>query len=460
MQLALNCTFKLIQFIRKFHSTRKGLCAMVFMFRKSSGLLIPMAAITLLTLCAWTRPALAADPAVLNPADTAWVLISAALVMLMLPGLALFYGGMVQRKNVLSSLMHSFAALGILGVLWIVVGYSLSFGPGNWFVGDLSQFMLMGTTVDSLRDTIPTYAFVMFQGMFAIITPALISGAVAERMTFSSYVAFLLLWSLLVYYPLAHWVWGGGWFQSMGGIDFAGGLVVHLSAGISALAIAVVIGKRRGYPSEMFVPHNLTMTLLGVGLLWFGWFGFNAGSALAANATAALAFTATMTAAAAGACSWMAMEWLMVRRPSALGFASGIVAGLGSVTPASGFVTPGWAMVIGLVAGVICYYGVRMKFTLDYDDSLDVVGVHGVGGIWGTLATGLFATVGATGLTAGNPKQLGIQAIGVIAVALYCLVATFLIAYFLEKTMGLRVSVDEESMGLDKEIHGEVGYSI
>jgi len=433
---------------------------MVFKFWKASCLFMLMAVTTLLALCAGTRPAFAADAAVMNPADTAWVLTSAALVMVMLPGLAIFYGGMVQRKNVLNSIMHSFVALGILGILWIVVGYSLSFGPGNRFIGDLSQFMLMGTTIDSLKDTIPTYAFVMFQGMFAIITPALISGAVAERMTFGSYVVFLILWSLLVYYPLAHWVWGGGWFQTMGGLDFAGGLVVHLSAGVSALAVAIVIGKRKGFPSEMFVPHNLTLTLLGVGLLWFGWFGFNAGSALAANATAALAFTATMTAAAAGACSWMAMEWVLVRKPSALGFASGIVAGLGSVTPASGFVTPGWAMVIGIVAGVICFYGVRMKFSLAYDDSLDVVGVHGVGGMWGTLATGLFASAGATGLLGGNPKQLGIQAIGVIAVGLYCLVVTFLIAYFLEKTMGLRVTDDEESSGLDSEIHGEAGYSI
>ena len=273
---------------------------MAFKFRKTSGLLTLMMTITFLTLWAGHARHWRPSAAVMNPADTAWVLISAALVMVMLPGLALFYGGMVQRKNVLSSLMHSFVALGILGLQWIVIGYSLSFTTGNWFIGDLSQFMLMGTTIDSLRDTIPTYAFVMFQGMFAIITPALISGAIAERMTFRSYLAFLILWSLLVYYPLAHWVWGGGWFQSMGGLDFAGGLVVHLSAGISALSIAIVIGKRSGYPSEMFVPHNLTMTLLGVGLLWFGWFGFNAGSALAANATAALAFTATMTAAAAG----------------------------------------------------------------------------------------------------------------------------------------------------------------
>ena len=246
----------------------------------------------------------------------------------------------------------------------------------------------------------------------------------------------------------------------MGGLDFAGGLVVHLSAGVSALVLAIHLGKRRGFPSEMFVPHNLTMTVLGVGLLWFGWFGFNAGSALAANGTAALAFTTSMTAAAAGSCSWMIMEWLIVKKPSALGFASGIVAGLGSVTPASGFVTPGWAMVIGLVAGVICFYGVRLKFRFHYDDSLDVVGVHGVGGVWGTLATGLFASVGATGLLAGNLPQLGVQAIGILAVILYCLLGTHLIGWFLEKTMGLRVGADEEYMGLDKELHGEVGYSI
>jgi len=435
------------------------MCAMAFKFRKTACLLTWTITATFLSLLVWTRPALAAEAAVMNAADTAWVLVSAALVMVMLPGLALFYGGMVQHKNVLSSIMHSFVALGVLGLQWIIIGYSLSFTSGNWFIGDLSQFMLLGTTIDSLKGTIPTYAFVMFQGMFAIITPALISGAIAERMTFRSYVAFLIIWSIIVYYPLAHWVWGGGWFQSMGGLDFAGGLVVHLSAGISALAIAIVIGKRRGYPGEMFVPHNLTMTLLGVGLLWFGWFGFNAGSALAANSTAALAFTATMTAAAAGSCSWMAMEWLILKKPSALGFASGIVAGLGAVTPASGFVSPGWAMVIGLVSGAICFYGVRVKFKLDYDDSLDVVGVHGFGGAWGTLATGLFATAGASGLTAGNPNQVGIQAIGIIAVALYCLIATYVIAYFLEKTIGLRVGADEESSGLDKETHGEVGYS-
>ncbi|MEM5788697.1 MAG: ammonium transporter [Syntrophobacteraceae bacterium] len=404
--------------------------------------------------------AFAAEPAAMNPADTVWVMVSSAFVMLMLPGLALFYAGMVQRKNVLNSLMHSFVALGVIAIQWVFLGYSLAFGPGNAFIGDFSQVFLMGTGVDSLTGTIPTYGFIMFQGMFAIITPALISGAIAERMKFSTYVVFILLWAFLIYDPLTHWVWGGGWLQKMGILDFAGGLVVHLSAGVSALAIAVLVRKRKGFPSEMFVPHNLTMTLLGVGLLWFGWFGFNAGSALAANSTAVLAFTTTMVAAAAGSCSWMMMEWIILKKPSALGFASGVVAGLGSVTPASGFITPGWALVLGLIAGVLCFYGVRMKFKLDYDDSLDVVGVHGVGGVWGTMAAGLFATVGGTGLVAGNPGQLWIQLVGVTATALYCFVGTYLICWVLDKTMRLRVEEEEEHMGLDKELHGEVGYSL
>ena len=406
------------------------------------------------------QPAAAADAPAFSAADTAWLLTSSALVMLMLPGLALFYGGMVQRKNVLNSLMHSFVALGILALEWIIIGYSLSFTAGNSVTGDLSEFMLMASGPNSLTGTVPTYAFVMFQGMFAIITPALISGAIAERMKFSTYVVFITLWGLLIYNPLTHWIWGGGWLQKMGIMDFAGGLVVHLSAGISALAAARAIGKRRGYPSEMFVPHNLTLTLLGVGLLWFGWFGFNAGSALAANSTAAVAFIATMTAAAAAACSWMVMEWVVVKKPSALGFASGIVAGLGSVTPASGFVTPGWAMVIGFVAGVLCFYGVRLKFKFDFDDSLDVVGVHGVGGMWGTLATGLFASVGGTGLLYGNAKQLGIQLVGVVSVALFCYIGSYVICLVLDKTMGLRVAEEVESAGLDRELHGEVGYML
>ncbi len=416
----------------------------------------------LLSSAAYFMPpglAMAADAPVANNGDTAWLLISSALVMLMLPGLALFYGGMVQKKNVLSSLMHSFVALAVIGVQWVVIGYSLSFGPGNSFIGDLSQVMLMGSGPDSLNGTIPSYAFIMFQGMFAIITPPLISGAIAERMKFSTYVVFIILWSFIVYDPIAHWIWGGGWLAKLGVMDFAGGLVVHLSSGAAALAIVGLLGKRRGYPSEMFVPHNLTMTLLGAGLLWFGWFGFNAGSALAANGGAALAFVTTMTASSSAACSWMLMEWMILKKPSALGLASGIVAGLAAITPAAGYVTPGWAVVIGLVAGIICFYGVRLKFKLGYDDSLDVVGVHGVTGVWGPLATGLFATVGVQGLIAGNAAQLGAQLLAVLAVAVYSYVLTYALGIILDKTMGLRVSDEEEYTGLDKELHGEVGYN-
>lgn len=404
--------------------------------------------------------AVAADTPSLNTGDTAWLLVSSALVMLMLPGLALFNGGMVQKKNVLNSIMHSFSALGIIGMQWIVIGYSLAFAPGNAVIGDLSQAFLMDTTPESLSGTVPSYAFVMFQGMFAIITPALISGAIAERMKFSSYVVFILFWSLLVYDPIAHWIWGGGWLSKLGTLDFAGGIVVHLSSGVAALALARMLGMRRGYPSEMFIPHNLTLTLLGAGLLWFGWFGFNAGSALAANANAALAFTTTMTAGAAAASSWMLMEWWVVKRPSALGLATGLVAGLATVTPAAGYVTPGWAMVIGLVAGVVCFYGVRLKFKFGYDDSLDVVGVHGIGGVVGPIATGLFASVGAQGLVAGNPYQLWVQALSVVVVGGYAFAVTYALGLVLEKTIGLRVNDEEEYSGLDKGLHGEVGYSI
>ena len=404
--------------------------------------------------------AMAADGAVANAGDTAWLLISTALVMLMLPGLALFNGGMVQRKNVLNSIMHSFVALGVIGMQWVIIGYSLAFGKGCAFVGDFSQVFLHGTNVDSISGTVPSYAFIMFQGMFAIITPALISGAIAERMKFSSYTVFILLWSLIVYDPVAHWVWGGGWLAQMGALDFAGGIVVHLTSGVSALALVQLLGKRQGYPSEMFVPHNLTLTLLGVGLLWFGWFGFNAGSALGANASAALAFTTTMIAGAAAACAWMLMEWWIVKRPSALGLGTGIVAGLACVTPAAGFVTPAWAIVIGLVGGFLCFYGVRMKFKLGYDDALDVVGVHGLGGVWGPIATGLFAGVGSTGLVNGNAMQAGVQLVAVIVVGLYSYVLTYGLGLVLERTMGLRVGDEQEISGLDRELHGEVGYSI
>lgn len=392
--------------------------------------------------------------------DTSFILVSTALVMLMTPGLALFYGGMVRKKNVLSIMMYSLIAFGVVGLQWVVIGYSLAFGEGNMLIGDLSHFMLMGITHESLSDTIPTYVFVMFQGTFAILTPALISGAIAERMKFSAWVVFLLLWATLVYDPVAHWVWGGGWIHATGALDFAGGTVVHLSSGASALALAILLGKRKGFPGEAFVPHNLTMTLLGTALLWFGWFGFNAGSALAADSIAGLAFANTMIAACAAAFSWSVMEWMVHGKPSALGFASGAIAGLVVVTPAAGFVTPVWGLVLGLSAGVVCYYGIRIKMKFKFDDSLDVVGLHGVGGAWGAVGTGVFATVGATGLVAGVPGLVLVQLLGVVVVALYAFVLTYIIGILIEKTIGLRVDEEQEEVGLDRELHGEVGYTI
>ena len=402
----------------------------------------------------------AAPAPTLNTGDAAWVLASTALVMIMTPGLALFYSGMVQKKNALSSMMHSFVALALIGVQWMVYGYSLAFGKGNSFIGDFSQFLLTGMTIDTLNGTIPAFLFMWFQGMFAIITPALISGSIAERMKFSSYVVFLVLWATIVYDPVAHWVWGGGWLQEWGALDFAGGTVVHLSSGVSALALATLLGKRLGYPGESFVPHNMTMNLVGVALLWFGWFGFNSGSALAANGTAALAFSTTMTASAAAALSWMMMEWVFHKRPSALGLGSGSIAGLVVITPAAGFVTPAWGLVLGLSAGVICYYGIRIKFKLGLDDSLDVVGIHGLGGAWGAIGTGIFATVGGSGLIMGNGAQLLKQIVGVGVVAIYAFGLTYIIGILIDKTIGLRVDEDQEVIGLDRELHGEVGYNI
>jgi Amt family ammonium transporter len=395
-----------------------------------------------------------------DPGDTAWMLVSSALVLVMLPGLALFYGGMVRSKNVLSTSMHTFAAMAIIGVQWVAFGYSLAFGGEGSLIGGFDNLFLKGITPESLTGTIPTYVFVMFQGMFAIITPALISGAVAERMKFSTYCVFILLWSTLVYDPLCHWVWGsGGWLAAAGALDFAGGTVVHLSSGVSALMIALILGKRIGYPHERMTPHNLPMTLLGAGLLWFGWFGFNAGSALSSGSSAALAFTTTQTAAAAGALSWMLAEWFHAGKPSALGAASGIVAGLVVITPAAGFVTPGWALLMGLSAGLVCYGGVMMKHRFGYDDSLDAFGVHGIGGAWGAIATGIFATVGATGLIGGNVHQLWVQLLGVVAGGGYAIVVTLLLLFVLGKTMGLRVEKDDERMGLDQSSHSETGYN-
>lgn len=411
-----------------------------------------------LTLLLLPAPLLAADG--LDSGDTAWMLVSSALVLLMLPGLALFYGGMVRSKNVLSTTMHTFAAMAIMGVQWIVCGYSLTFGGEGAFIGNLDHLFLAGITPESLNGTIPTYVFVMFQGMFAMITPALISGAIAERMKFSSYCIFILLWGTLVYVPIAHWVWGpGGWLLKDGALDFAGGTVVHFSSGITALVLAIVLGKRKGWPQERMSPHNLPMTLLGAGLLWFGWFGFNAGSALSAGSSAALAFTTTQAAAAAGALSWMLAEWLHAGKPSALGAASGVVAGLVVITPAAGFVLPGWALLMGFSAGFICYGGVLLKHKLRYDDSLDAFGIHGLGGAWGAIATGIFATVGATGLLAGNFHQLWVQVYGLLAAGAYAVVVTMVIIYGLKFTLGLRVSEEDERKGLDQVAHSESGYN-
>jgi len=414
--------------------------------------------LTLLFLSLLASPAWSADQ--LDTGDTAWMLVSSALVLAMLPGLALFYGGMVRSKNVLSTTMHTVAAMAIMGVQWVAIGYSLAFGGEGRFIGGFANVFLCGITPESLSGTIPTYVFIMFQGMFAVITPALISGAIAERMKFSTYCVFILLWGTLVYDPLCHWVWGeGGWLLEHGDLDFAGGTVVHLSSGISALVLALVLGRRIGYPQERLVPHNLPMTLLGAGLLWFGWFGFNAGSALSAGGSAALAFATTQTAAAAGALSWMVLEWMHAGKPSALGAASGIVAGLVVITPAAGFVTPGWALVMGLTAGPVCYGGVLLKHKLGYDDSLDAFGVHGLGGAWGAIATGIFATVGASGLIAGNFHQFTVQVVGVLAAAAYAVVVTLVIVSVLKVTMGLRVERDDERMGLDQSAHSETAYS-
>ena len=392
-------------------------------------------------------------------ADTAWVLMASALVLFMLPGLALFYGGMVRRKNVLSSMMHSFVAMGIIAIEWVVIGYSLAFGEGNGFVGGLEHMFLRGIDLNSTTGTIPTYVFIAFQGMFAIITPALISGALVGRIKFKAYIAFIALWGIIVYAPVAHWIWGGG-FMSGYVLDFAGGIVVHVTSGFSALAILLFLGKRKGYGIDTIKPHNVTFTLLGTGFLWFGWFGFNAGSSLAADEIAGLAFMTTFLAPAAAGLAWMTIEWIHIGKPTALGFATGIIAGLATITPVAGFVTPMVAILIGLIAGFVCYKAVMLKGKLGYDDSLDVFGVHGAGGVTGALLGGLVASVGATGLLFGNPQQLIFQIEGIVITALYAIVSTVIIGFVIEKTIGLKVSENEENIGLDKICHGETAYNI
>ena len=413
--------------------------------------------------------AAAQAPPKIDTGDTAWMLVSAALVLLMTPGLALFYGGMVRTKNVLGTIMHSFIIIALITVQWVLWGYSLAFGPDmGGVIGSLSWFGLNGVGLDPYSDyaaTVPHQAFMIYQAMFAIITPALITGAIAERMKFSTFIVFTLLWATFVYDPIAHWVWGvGGWIRKLGALDFAGGTVVHISSGISALAAAVLVGKRKGFGREPMAPHNLPMTITGAGILWFGWFGFNAGSAIAAGKLSTSAFVVTHIASAAAALSWAGAEWLYKKKPTTLGAASGAVAGLVAITPASGFVGPMSALLIGLGAGLFCYMGVVGKNRFGYDDSLDVVGVHGVGGTWGALATGLFASkaindAGDNGLFFGNPGLLGVQALTVLITWVYAFVVSLIILKVLDWTMGLRVSEEEEEMGLDLSQHSETGYN-
>jgi len=406
----------------------------------------------------------------INTGDTAWILISTALVMLMTPGLALFYGGMVRKKNVLGTIMHSFIIIAVISIQWVLWGYSLSFGPDKGgLIGGLEWFGLnnVGLTPNvDYAPTIPHQAFMIFQMMFAIITPALITGAFAERMKFSSFLVFTLLWSTLVYDPVCHWVWAvGGWIRNLGALDFAGGTVVHISSGISALVAALLIGRRKGYGAEHMAPHNLPMTVLGAGLLWFGWFGFNAGSAVASGGLAVSAFVVTNTAAAAATLTWVIIEWLQRGKPTVLGAASGAVAGLVAITPASGFVGPVSSIIIGAGAGFVCYVAVSMiKPLLGYDDSLDAFGVHGIGGMWGALATGLFATklvnpAGNDGLFFGNAGLLFTQLIAVVVTVVYALVVTLILLKVIDWTMGLRVSEEDEVMGMDLTQHGESGYT-
>ncbi|MBT4001122.1 MAG: ammonium transporter, partial [Candidatus Thioglobus sp.] len=392
----------------------------------------------------------------LDGANTSWILTSTALVLFMtLPGLALFYGGLVRSKNILSVLMQCFAIAGIVSILWLVVGYSIAFADGNAYFGSLSKFMLAGVMEDSLSGDIPESLFALFQMTFAIITPALIIGGFAERMKFSAVLMFSAIWLIVVYAPITHWVWGGGWLGEMGLLDFAGGTVVHVTAGVAALVAAIVIGPRNGFPTKPMPPHNMTMTITGAAMLWVGWFGFNGGSALAANGDAAMAMLVTHISAAAGAVTWMFYEWIKFGRPTALGAVTGMVAGLGTITPASGFVGPAGGLVIGIVAGIVCFNAVILiKQKWKIDDSLDVFPVHGVGGIIGTLMAAVFASdqlgiFSGQGLAEGMTimSQLEVQTIGVIATGVYTAIATYIILKVIDMMMGIRVSAEEEQQG-------------
>jgi Amt family ammonium transporter len=404
----------------------------------------------------------------LSVGDTAWILTSTALVLFMtIPGLALFYGGLVRSKNVLSVLMQCFAITCMVSILWVLYGYGLAFGDGgsmNAWIGGLDQTFLHNIGRDSLKGSIPETVFSMFQMTFAIITPALIVGAFAERMKFSAMLWFSAIWLTVVYLPVCHWVWGGGWLGAMGLLDFAGGTVVHINAGVAALVAALVMGRRKGFPATHMPPHNLTMTVAGAAMLWVGWFGFNAGSALAANGDAGMAMLVTHIGAASGALAWMFMEWTRHGKPSVLGIVTGMVAGLGTITPASGYVGPMGALIIGLTAGVVCYFSTAyIKRVMHIDDSLDVFPVHGVGGIIGTLMAGVFVSMlGGAGLAEGVTvgHQVGVQIAGVAATFAWCAVASWIILKVLDATIGLRVTSDQETEGLDTVLHDETGYNL
>ena len=402
----------------------------------------------------------------ISSGDTAWVLTASALVLLMTPGLAFFYGGLVRKKNIVSTIMYSFVSIGLVGIVWVLWGYSLAFGPDlGGFIGNLEWFGLKGVSANEAgpySDTIPHQAFMIFQAMFAIITPALVTGAFAERMKFGSLCIFIVLWVSIVYAPIAHWVWGGGWLGELGALDFAGGTVVHISAGAGALASALVIGRRIGFPEQPMGPANVPMVTLGAALLWFGWFGFNAGSSLAADGVATNAFVVTNTAAAAAMMSWLILAWLIDKKPSAVGAASGAVAGLVAITPAAGFVGPMPALIIGLGAGVFCYTMVKLLLKLKVDDALAVFGVHGIGGIWGALATGLFVGVGYAALGDGvsRGEQILNQLIGIGASFGWSFVLTGAIMLAIDKTIGLAADEQGEGMGLDLSEHGEAAFEL
>lgn len=426
-------------------------------------LLIPIVALTLASFANAQEVVeeIVEEVATIDSGDTAWILTSSALVLMMsIPGLFLFYGGLVRTKNAIGTMMQTFILVALITIQWVVFGYSLSFGGDiASFVGNLDFFGLQGVGMEP-NGTIPHLAFMVFQMTFAIITVALITGSFAERAKFSTFLIFALIWSTLVYDPICHWVWGGGWLGTLGALDFAGGTVVHISSGAAALAAAIMYGKRKGLGHESMKPHMLPFTLIGASLLWVGWFGFNAGSSLAADGLASLAFVTTQIAAAAATLSWIFVEWIVRGKPTVLGAATGAVTGLVCITPGAGFVGPMSAIAIGAIGGVICFYALNLKAKFGYDDSLDVVGVHGIGGTWGALATGLFASVDSAGLFFGNPGQLWIQFIAVAATWVYSFGITILILLVLKAVMGLRVSEEEEQEGLDLTQHDETSYSL